>query len=203
MTVTNWLDRCSTPILLGALAGIGAIVAALLVTPIDAEQANLAARWTARVALPLFLAAYLAGSLARQYPGPLTHALRRRRRQWGLGFALAHLIHLGALGVNVLVFGPERSIASLIPGGIAYGLIVLMAATSSDAAMRRMGRGWHWLHLVGIHYIWFIFFASYAKRIADPDLMTTGLIFTPIMLAALALRLYGSRKSPASAAAPA
>ena len=33
-----------------------------------------------------------------------------------------------------------------------------------------MGRGWHWLHLVGIHYIWFIFFASYAKRIADPDL---------------------------------
>ncbi len=195
MTIARWLDRRSTPVLLGALAGIGAIAAALLVTPTDAEQANLAARWTARTALPLFLIAYLAGSLARLAPGPLTHALRRRRRQWGLGFALAHIIHLGALGVNVLVFGPERSIASLIPGGIAYGLIVLMAATSSDAAMCRMGRGWHWLHLVGIHYIWFIFFASYAKRIVDPDLMTTGLIFTPVMLAVLALRLYGSRKT--------
>jgi methionine sulfoxide reductase heme-binding subunit len=197
MTVTTWLDRRSTPILLGALAGIGAIAAALLVTPIDAEQANLAARWTARTALPLFLIAYLAGSLARLYPAPMTHALRRRRRQWGLGFALAHIIHLGALAVNVLVFGPERSIASLIPGGIAYGLIVLMAATSSDAAMRRMGRSWHWLHLIGIHYIWFIFFASYAKRIPDLQLMATGLIFTPVMLAALALRLYGSRKERA------
>lgn len=201
MTLSNWLDRRSTPILLGGLAGIGAIAAALLVASLPSEQANLAARWTARTALPLFLIAYLAGSLARLYPGPLTHALRRRRRQWGLGFALAHLIHLGALGVNVLVFGPERTLVSVLPGAIAYGLIVLMAATSSDAAMRRMGRGWHWLHRVGIHYIWFIFFASYAKRIPAPQLMTTGLIFTPIMLAALALRLYASRKPHATAAA--
>ena len=202
MALTTWLDRRSTPIMIGAILGIAAIAAALLVTPNTAEQANLAARWTARVALPLFLVAYLAGSLARLFPGPLTHALRRRRRQWGLGFALAHLIHLVALAVNVLGFGPDRSIASLIPGGIAYGLIVLMAATSSDAAMRRMGAGWHWLHRIGIHYIWFTFFASYAKRIAEPDLMATGLIFTPVMLAALALRLYASkRRTPSTAAA--
>jgi methionine sulfoxide reductase heme-binding subunit len=201
MTVTTWLDCRWTPILLGALMGVGAIGAALLVTPVDSEQALLAARWTARTALPLFLVAYLAGSLARLYPGALTHALRRRRRQWGLGFALAHIIHFGALAVNVLVFGPERSLASLIPGGLAYGLIVLMAATSSDTAMRRMGRGWHWLHRIGIHYIWFIFFASYATRIGNPQLMTTGLVFTPVMLAALVLRLYGARKrrSPAIA----
>ena len=68
--------------------------------------------------------------------------------------------------------------------------------------MRRMGAGWHWLHRIGIHYIWFIFFASYAKRIAEPDLMVTGLIFTPVMLAALALRLYASkRRTPSTAAA--
>lgn len=194
MVLTDWLDRRWTPIALGALAGFVAVTAALIATSVPAEQALLAARWTARTALPLFLVAYLAGSLVRLHPGRLTFALRRRRRQWGLGFALAHLIHLVALGVNVLLFGPERPWLSLVPGGIAYGLIVLMAATSSDTAMRRMGAGWHWLHRIGIHYIWLIFTLSYAKRISDPELTTIGLIFTPVMLGALALRLNAWRK---------
>lgn len=188
--MTYWLDRRSAPLLLGLLAGLGAVAAAMLAGQTSAEQALLAARWTARTALPVFLIAYLASSLVRLWPGDLSRALLRRRRQWGLGFALAHAIHLVALAVNVLVFGPARPWQTLIGGGIAYLMVLLMALTSNDASMRRLGKGWRWLHRFGIHYIWLIFFLSYASRLASPDKMMTGLVFTPVLLLALALRLW-------------
>lgn len=178
---------------MGFLAGAGAIVAAFLVGTTSAEQALLAARWTARTALPVFLVAYLASSLVRLAPGAVSRALMQRRRQWGLGFAIAHAVHLAALAVNVLIFGPARPWQTLLGGGLAYLLILLMAVTSNDASVRRLGRGWRWLHRVGIHYIWLIFFISYAGRIAEPDMMLTGMIFTPLLVAALAVRLLSRR----------
>jgi sulfoxide reductase heme-binding subunit YedZ len=96
--LTDWLDRRSTPLLLGLIAGLLAVAAGLLAGGDAAERAGLAARWTARAGLPLFLIAFLASTFARRWPRPTTRALLRRRRQWGLGFALAHTIHLVALG---------------------------------------------------------------------------------------------------------
>lgn len=159
----------------------------------------LAARWTARAALPLFLIAYLASSLLRLWPSPLTRALVQRRRQWGLGFALAHTIHLGALAYNVLVFAP-RSWETVIAGGMAYGAIYLMALTSNDASVRLLGRWWKRLHQFGIHYIWLIFTLSYAGRFTDGDAdhFKTAAVLTPVMIGALVLRLYarfGGRRS--------
>ena len=103
---------------------------------------------------------------------------------------IAHTIHLGALLVAVLVFGPGRPLLTLLGGGLAYVLIYLMALTSNDWSMKRLGKYWKYLHGFSSHYIWFIFTFSYAGRLANPDMRTTGLIFTPIMFAALGLRLY-------------
>lgn len=186
--MTAWLDRRSAPLAIGLMAGVGAIIAALLLGANSAEQALLAARWTARTALPLFLIAYLASSLVRLRPSDLTRALARRRRQWGLGFALAHGVHLAALSVNVLYFGPARPWQTLVGGGLAYLLVLLMALTSNDASMRRLGRGWRWLHRLGIHYIWLIFFISYAGRIVDPAKMVTGWVFASLLILALGVR---------------
>jgi methionine sulfoxide reductase heme-binding subunit len=157
-----------------------------------AEQANLAARWTARAAFPFFLIAYAASSLLRLWPGELTKALMRRRRQWGLGFALAHTIHLGALGINLIVFDQTRPALVLFGGGLAYGLMYLMAFTSNDWSMRKLGKRWKLLHTIGIHYSWIIFTNSYAGSLFSPDKdkFLTAIIFVPLLLSALGLRLY-------------
>lgn len=192
--MSAWLNLRATPLLAGLVAGLAAVAAAFLVGGSNADVALHAARWTARTALPLFLIAFLASSLVRLWPNDMTKALMRRRRQWGLGFALAHTIHLKALAVNVLVFGPSRDPETLVGGGLAYVFILLMALTSNDWSMKRLGRWWKWLHVVGVHYIWLIFTLSYAGRLADPDKFVAGAVFTPIMLGALAQRLYARRR---------
>ena len=149
--MTRWLDRRSTPLLLGLFAGLLAVAAGLLAGGDAAERAGLAARWTARAGLPLVLVAFLASTLTRRWPGFATRAVLRRRRQWGLGFALAHTIHLAALGINAIVYAPGRTWQSLVGGGLAYAILYLMALTSTDGWQRRLGRWWQRLHLFGSH----------------------------------------------------
>jgi hypothetical protein len=43
---------------------------------------------------------------------------------------------------------------------------------------------------MGIHYIWLIYAISYSGRLFDPERQMIGLVFTPIALAALGLRLW-------------
>lgn len=195
--MTDIFDRRATPLIVGALFGLIAVALGLIAGDSPAQQALLAARWTARAALPLFLVAYLASSLTRLWPGDVTRALVRRRRQWGLGFALAHSIHLVALGINVLIFAP-RAWPTLVGGGLAYVMIYLMALTSNNWSMRKLGRNWKRLHWFGLHYTWLIFTISYAGRFTDgdPDHFLTAALLTPVMLAALGLRLYARRSQP-------
>ncbi len=178
------------PIWLALAAGLVAVGLGIVMGEASAEKANLAARWTARAALPFFLIAYSASSLLRLWPNDVTRAFMRRRRQWGLGFALAHTIHLIALGTNLLVFQDFRPDVTLLGGGLAYGLIYLMALTSNNWSMRKLGKNWKRLHTIGIHYTWLIFAISYAGRLGDKDMFLTGAIFTPILLGALGIKLY-------------
>ncbi len=185
--------------LLGLVVGLAAVAAGLLAGADAAERAGLAARWTARAALPLFLVTFLASTLVRRWPGSATRALLRRRRQWGLGFALAHTIHLAALAVNIIVYAPGRTWQSLIGGGLAYAILYVMAITSTDGWQRRLGKWWKRLHGFGIYYLWFIFTASYAGRALgdDPGKRIVGLIFGGMLVAALALRLWPRRRRTA------
>jgi methionine sulfoxide reductase heme-binding subunit len=195
----TWLDQRATPLLAALMLAVGAILLGFALGDSLAEQANLAARWTARVALPFFLIAFTAHAVVRLWPSPATRAILRRRRQWGLGFALAHLIHLGALLFNIIVAAPEpvrvspaEAVAGNIPGGTIFLFIILMAATSNDRAVKAMGRWWSRLHSVGGYAIWAAFVEAYSKRIFYDDLgmQMTGLIFMPLMLIALGLRLW-------------
>jgi len=65
----------------------------------------------------------------------------------------------------------------------------LLAPTSNDASMRLLGLWGKRLHRTGIHYIWLIFLASYAIRILDAAGMHIGLVFVPLALAVLGLRI--------------
>ena len=189
------------PIFVGLVAGFGALLAGFAFGTTAPEQWQLAARWTARAGFPLFLATYLASSLVRLSPAPWSRGLARDRRSWGLGFAASHTIHFIALVMATRLSPEPRTIASLIPGALAYSFILLMALTSRDAAMRALGRNWKRLHTAGIHVIWLIYTLAYAKRIPQPATRTVGLAMTALALAALALRLAARRRkrSPATA----
>lgn len=193
----------ATPLLLALTASLVALSSAYWAGGDFLEQSKLAARWTARASFLVFLIAYSASALARLFPSPLTRAFVRRRRQWGLGFALAHTIHLGALVHYLTLSGETRPVPVLIGGGLGYVLMFAMALTSNNASQRALGRWWKRLHRTGIHYIWFIFLFSYAGRIADPERMHIGLAFVPIALTALGLRVAAWRVSARRSPSPA
>jgi DMSO/TMAO reductase YedYZ heme-binding membrane subunit len=186
------------PLLLGLLAGLAALYAGLATGLDAADQWGRAARWTARIGLPIFLLTYIASSAGRLWPESEIRAVWRNRRWWGLGFAACHTVHLYALVKALEASGEVRTLASLVPGGIAYLMILLMALTSSDAAMRALGRNWKRLHSFGIHYVWLIFTLAYSLRLGDPLTRTEGIYGTTLCLAAATLRFAAWRKGKAS-----
>lgn len=184
------------PLALGLLLSLAAMNAGLSAGLGTAENWNLAARYTARVGLPVFLLVYGASSLLRLFPSGPTKTLMRDRRWWGLGFAASHTVHFYALYMAVTTRG--ESLTVLTPGAIAYAAILAMALTSNTASVRMMGANWKRLHRGGIHIIWIIYFAAYAKRIAEPETMVTGLIGSALCLLAAGLRIAARRRATRS-----
>lgn len=186
------------PTLFGLVIGLAALAAGLAVGHDSVEGWQLAARWTARVGFPLLIVTYCASSLYRLSPGAVSRSILRDRRWWGLGFAFSHTVHLVALVTYLRISGTPPKTASLIGGGLAYVLLYAMAFTSSQAAMRALGRNWKRLHGFGIHWLWFIFAFSYFGRTMRDGTMLEGFVGFSIALAALALRLAarfaGSRR---------
>jgi hypothetical protein len=79
------------------------------------------------------------------------------------------------------------SAASYIFGGIGYGFIIAMAATSFERTAAALGpRAWRILHMTGGYYLWFQFMVSFGKRI--PGMPLYALFLIPL-LAVIALRL--------------
>jgi len=175
--------------MLGLLLGLAALFLGLASGADQLESWRLAARWTARVGFPVFILTYCASSLGRLWPSPLTRTLWRDRRWWGLGFAASHTVHLYALLWYLKVSGEGRPLPVLLVAGTGYALLFAMALTSSEAAMRALGKNWRRLHTLGIHWLWFVFFASYGGRIMKPESMTTGVIGFSIAVLALSLRI--------------
>lgn len=178
------------PIILAAIVTAKALMVAALLGIDASEQLRLAARYTARASFAVFLVVYTASSLVRLWPNNWTKLILRYRRQWGLGFAFAHTIHLFALtAFNVFVLNMPSGQA-LLGGGLAYGLMFVMAATSNDASVKAMGIWWKRTHFIGIHWLWFVFAFSYFGRIFDPATYIQGVLFFTLCLGALGLRVW-------------
>ena len=139
---------------------------------------------TARVAAAYFLLAFSASALARLTPS--ARVLVANRRYLGLAFALVHGVH----GLLVVAWAqtPEAELdpATLIGGGLAYGLAALMALTSNDASQRLLGAWWKRLHTVGAYWIWFVFALTFSGRAFEPSLSQALLV---LLIAALMLRV--------------
>jgi hypothetical protein len=155
--------------LVGFAALLLLAMAALILATAGSGEAGLRmlVRATARSSLLLFGAAFTASSLVRLFPHPETRWLLRERRYLGLSFAVSHALHLIAILALALVLGDAFTVdaVTLVFGGGAFGMIALMAATSSDRAVAWLGpRRWRALHGLGAWWVWIVFAFSYSGR---------------------------------------
>ncbi len=183
------MDKRYIPFVLAVVLSIKALTVAWLLGPDATEQLRLAARYTARASFAMFIVTYSASALLRLWPNDWTKMIVRYRRQWGLGFAFVHTVHLAALSWFNIAIDNMPGVQTLLGGGLAYGLMYVMAFTSNDASVRALGRNWKRIHTAGIHWLWFIFTFSYFGRLFDPATMSQGLVLFPICVAALGLRI--------------
>ncbi len=156
------------PLWYGAVAAAGfvLILAAGFGYGWNETGTQLAARYTARFSALLFVGVFVSRPLFNLWPTDFTRDLLRRRRQLGLGFALAHGIHLVAIVSFFLASGTWFTRGD-IPAGLAYLFIALMALTSNDASVRRLGRWWKRLHRTGLYVILLTFSIAYGGRVFD------------------------------------
>ena len=173
---------------------LGAMTAAVLATHAGEEGARALIRATARTSLPLFLAAFVASSLRRLWRHPVSAWMLRNRRQLGLGFALSHAIHLAAIVALATQWPSSYATTSAVTrygGGLGFLAAGLLAATSSDAAVRRLGaRRWRALHRAGVWYLFGIFALNYGPAMFfEPRYAPASLA----VWAALALRIAAWR----------
>jgi DMSO/TMAO reductase YedYZ heme-binding membrane subunit len=148
-----------------------------------AEGLQLLNRYLARAGFLLFLPIYAASPLVRLAPGPATRALVRSRRSVGLAYALVMAAHLTVIvawyATPEIPLEPDLSV---IGGGLGMLLIGALAATSNDAAVRRLGRrAWRLLHGLTLHFLWLIYAVTYLGRV------TEGAEYWPGLAATLAL----------------
>ena len=189
--------------LLIALA-LGAVTMGVLYADaFSVESIRLAVRLTARFSLALFLAAFCASALQKLWPSGATLFLVRNRRWFGLSFAFSHLLHaillVMFLNADPATFWSMVKTTNLVLGGTGYLFITLLAATSFDGAVRKLGPArWKQFHTLAVWVIWGNFMLSNAKRIPVSELY---LIPVALLLLALGLRLAARRTSDKPVAA--
>ncbi len=200
MTAVAEVRRASTPrrhttaalCSIGAALALAAIATGFALGSTHEEQWLLAARYTARLSFPLFLVVFLSTAWNQLAPSAASRWVAKRRRSFGLAFATAHTIHLGALATYLSMIGEHPAPQRLAVGGAAYLGMFLMVATSTDGAVRRLGRQWRTLHRVGLYLLWFVFAFTYSNRVA-----TRGAAYLPqlvLVFAALGVRIVAWRR---------
>jgi sulfoxide reductase heme-binding subunit YedZ len=152
-------------------------------------------RVTAFTSAVPFLLVFVASAWRRVRPSPPTRWLVAQRRYLGLSVAASHFWHLVALiglARSSAAFRANVSPTTLAFGGAGFVLLALMAATSTDAAQRALGRGWRRLHTVGIWVLWVDFLVTYvgtAPRSPFHAVMT--LLFAIAFALRVGVRLVG------------
>ena len=123
-------------------------------------------RFSAHLAFAFLLLAFSASTLKALITNAQTRGLVRYRRQLGLGFATAHTFHLVALILFLSNLEGYSVDASVAVAGFGYVVTALLALTSNDYSVRRLGPAkWKQLHTVGISILMLYFFVAFSGRL--------------------------------------
>jgi DMSO/TMAO reductase YedYZ heme-binding membrane subunit len=108
-------------------------------------------------ALPCLVAAFMASSLLRLWPGRFTRWLMSNRRYVGLAFAAGMTWHFAFVGYFFWTFGNRLRARDLTLDLIGLLFLIAMTVTSFAGVRRRMKpANWRGLHKVGIYILWFL-----------------------------------------------
>lgn len=153
-------------------------------------------RITSASSILLFSLAFTASSLNMRLTNGWTTVMRARRRI-GISFAISHSFHLASiiLLVEATMGGDYSQLGDLYGGALVYLFIYLMAFTSNDASVAKLGaRNWKRLHTIGGYLILLAFSASYIGTALQKN--DYHWLFGALCVAILILRLLPKKKSP-------
>src|SRR3954464_13863069 len=172
----------------GIASAIAVVV--LILQGADNKGTRLALELTARWSFLLFWLAY-AGNATAQLFG--VRSLAGHRREFGLAFASAHLVHIGL----VIWLGVILGRVPLSGGLLLFFLIALFAtyllAGLSFGGVKALGAAWPPLRFVAMNYILIAFGRDFVLPVLypKPAQLNIGhfLFYAPFMLASLAAPL--------------
>ena len=150
-------------------------------------------RATARSSAVLFLVSFVARPLRQFWRTDATAFAIKNRRYFGVSMAVSHFIHASAIGRLIAGFPAayELKAQTVVFGGLGFVFVAAMAATSSDAAFKKLGRArWTLLHRTGVWYLWFIFAFTFLPKpggsVWDPlhALAVAAFVAAPLVRAA-------------------
>ena len=162
----------------------------------EAENLQFILRVTARFALLIYLVVFVARPLRQLWPVPTTSKLLRKRRLIGVAFAGIMTVHLAFIGwLWIFVIAKPLPPLSLIGGGGAYLLMLLMLITSFDGPARALGpKNWRRLHKTGLYWIGIVFANTIIPDVVKDPTDPYYLGLTLLILAAIALRVLAHFK---------
>ncbi|MGB9329458.1 MAG: hypothetical protein WCB10_01685 [Steroidobacteraceae bacterium] len=142
-----------------------------------------------RCALPLFLVAFTASSLATLWPSAGTRWLLANRRYIGVAFAFAMAWHFSFVAYTIWSFGNPLNAKATALDVFGFIFLLLMTLTSFRWAARRLSRAnWRRLHKTGVYVIWLVATAIYFHSVRDGGDLLHRVAFAAL-LAAWMLRI--------------
>jgi DMSO/TMAO reductase YedYZ heme-binding membrane subunit len=121
-----------------------------------------------RCALPLFLVAFTASSLATLWPSAGTRWLLANRRYIGLAFASGMAWHLSFVAYTIWTFGNPLNAKATALDVIGFVFLLLLTLTSFRSFARHLSRvNWRRLHKTGVYVIWLVATAIYFHGVRE------------------------------------
>src|SRR3984885_1516066 len=126
--------------------------------------------YSVRCALPFFLVAFTASSLAILWPRQSTRWIVSNRRYFGLAFAFGMGWHLSFVAYTILRFGNHlnRTATTLDLIGLAFLLALTLTSFRWFAHPLSLAT-WRRLHRTGVYAIWLLATYIYLARARDDE----------------------------------
>ena len=151
--------------------------------------------YSAHLAFVFLLLAFSASTLKGVVNNAQTRGLVRYRRQLGLGFATAHTFQLVALILFLSNLEGYSVDASVAVAGFGYVVTALLALTSNDYSVRRLGTAkWKQLHTVGIFILMLYFFVAFSGRLLT-NFAPIYAVYVALIAAAVVAKLRVKRRT--------
>ena len=157
-----------------------------------------------RCALPLFLVAFTASSLATLWPSSGTRWVLANRRYIGLAFAFGMAWHLSFVAYTILSFGNPLNAKATAMDVVGFVFLLLLTLTSFRPFARHLSRpNWRRLHKTGVYVIWLVASAIYFHGVREGWGLFYRVGFS-VLLAAWVLRVtaWAKRRFAGGSAVP-